>query len=152
MALSTQIWDIGKKRIRHLLQGHVQEIYSLDFSRDGQFLVSGSGDKTAKIWNIETGTCVFDLKIDDFVMGDTGPIDAGITSVARERPKNQACEVKKDADFSRPQSHPTQGWSLLEVSTLLSEFGTPLLVSKSNVSRVTKTQCIGGYMGLPICG
>lgn len=77
-----RIWDIEKKRIRHLLQGHMQEIYSLDFSRDGQFLVSGSGDKTAKIWNIETGTCVFDLKIDDFVMGDTGPIDAGITSVA----------------------------------------------------------------------
>jgi glucose repression regulatory protein TUP1 len=62
----------------------MQEIYSLDFSRDGQFLVSGSGDKSAKIWNIETGTCVFDLKIEDFVMGDSGPIDAGITSVARE--------------------------------------------------------------------
>ncbi len=65
------------------MQGHVQEIYSLDFSRDGQFLVSGSGDKTAKIWNIETGACVFDLKIEDFVMGDAGAIDAGITSVAR---------------------------------------------------------------------
>jgi len=77
-----RIWDISKKRIRHLLQGHMQEIYSLDFSRDGQFLVSGSGDKSAKIWNIETGTCVFDLKIEDFVMGDSGPIDAGITSVA----------------------------------------------------------------------
>jgi glucose repression regulatory protein TUP1 len=62
----------------------MQEIYSLDFSRDGQFLVSGSGDKSAKIWNIETGTRVFDLKIEDFVMGDSGPIDAGITSVARE--------------------------------------------------------------------
>jgi WD40 repeat protein len=79
-----QIWDIAKKRIKHLLTGHNQEIYSLDFSRDGQFLVSGSGDKSARIWDINSGHCVFDLKIEDVVLGEAGPIDAGITSVARE--------------------------------------------------------------------
>lgn len=79
-----RIWDIAKKRIRHLLRGHNQEIYSLEFSRDGQFLVSGSGDRTAKIWDINSGNCVFDLKIEDTVMGEAGPVDAGITSVARE--------------------------------------------------------------------
>jgi glucose repression regulatory protein TUP1 len=79
-----QIWDISKKRIKHLLTGHNQEIYSLDFSRDGQFLVSGSGDKSARIWDINSGHCVFDLKIEDVVLGEAGPIDAGITSVARE--------------------------------------------------------------------
>ncbi|RXK38139.1 glucose repression regulatory protein TUP1 [Tremella mesenterica] len=77
-----RIWDIQKKRIRHLLQGHMQEIYSLDFSRDGRFLVSGSGDKSARIWEIEKGQCVFDLRIEDFIHNETGPIDAGITSVA----------------------------------------------------------------------
>jgi glucose repression regulatory protein TUP1 len=46
--------------------------------------VSGSGDKTARIWDMATGSCVFDLRIEDMVQGEIGPIDAGITSVARE--------------------------------------------------------------------
>jgi WD40 repeat protein len=62
----------------------MQEIYSLDFSRDGRFLVSGSGDKSARVWDIEKGTCVFDLRIEDFLHNEHGPIDAGITSVARK--------------------------------------------------------------------
>lgn len=77
-----RIWDIQKQRIKHLLQGHMQEIYSLDFSRDGRFLVSGSGDKSARVWDIEKGQCVFDLRIEDFIHNEQGPIDAGITSVA----------------------------------------------------------------------
>lgn len=60
----------------------MQEIYSLDFSRDGRFLVSGSGDKSARVWDIEKGQCVFDLRIEDFIHNEQGPIDAGITSVA----------------------------------------------------------------------
>lgn len=47
-----QIWDIAKKRIRNTFEGHQQEIYSLDFSKDGRLIVSGSGDKTAKIWDM----------------------------------------------------------------------------------------------------
>jgi glucose repression regulatory protein TUP1 len=62
----------------------MQEIYSLEFSRDGGFLVSGSGDKSARIWDMNTGACVFDLKIEDAVRGENGLIDAGITSVACE--------------------------------------------------------------------
>ena len=62
----------------------MQEIYSLDFSRDGRFLVSGSGDKSARVWDIEKGTCIFDLRIEDFLHNEHGPIDAGITSVARK--------------------------------------------------------------------
>lgn len=60
----------------------MQEIYSLDFSRDGRYLVSGSGDKSARVWDVEKGTCVFDLRIEDFIHNEHGPIDAGITSVA----------------------------------------------------------------------
>lgn len=77
-----RIWDLKQRRICHLLQGHMQEIYSLDFSRDGRFLVSGSGDKSARIWDVEKGTCVFNLQIEDFIHNEHGPIDAGITSVA----------------------------------------------------------------------
>jgi hypothetical protein len=77
-----RIWDVGKRAIRHLLQGHSQEIYSLDFSSDGRHLVSGSGDQSARIWDIESGACTFDLRVEDLVLGDQGPVDAGLTSVA----------------------------------------------------------------------
>lgn len=75
-----QIWDIATKRIRSVFPGHSQEIYSLDFSRDGRRIVSGSGDRTARIWDMDTGTAIV-LAVDaDGADAATG--DAGVTSVA----------------------------------------------------------------------
>ena len=51
-----QIWDIAKGRIRNIFDGHQQEIYSLDFSRDGRLIISGSGDNTIRIWDMHDGT------------------------------------------------------------------------------------------------
>ncbi|KAF5314611.1 hypothetical protein D9611_007244 [Ephemerocybe angulata] len=47
-----RIWDISKKRIQSVFDGHQQEIYALEFSLDGRLLVSGSGDKTARVWDV----------------------------------------------------------------------------------------------------
>ena len=38
-----------------VLPGHTEEIFSLTFSLDGSLLVSGSEDKTIKLWDIQTG-------------------------------------------------------------------------------------------------
>lgn len=73
-----QIWDIAKKRIRDVFDGHQQEIYSLDFSLDGRLIVSGSGDKTARIWDMQERTSKV-LTIND---PDSLNNDAGVTSVA----------------------------------------------------------------------
>ena len=73
-----QIWDIAKKRIRNVFDGHQQEIYSLDFSLDGRLIVSGSGDKTARIWDMLDGSSKV-LTIND---PDSLNSDAGVTSVA----------------------------------------------------------------------
>ena len=35
-----------------MFDGHQQEIYALEFSLDGRLLVSGSGDKTARVWDV----------------------------------------------------------------------------------------------------
>ena len=71
-----QIWDIARKRIRYTFEGHQQEIYSLDFSHDGSLIVSGSGDKTARIWDMNSRESKV-LPIDD-----DPNVDAGVTSVA----------------------------------------------------------------------
>lgn len=73
-----RIWDIQKKRIRSVFDGHQQEIYSLDFSSDGRLIVSGSGDKTARIWDMVDGSSKV-LTIND---PDSLNNDAGVTSVA----------------------------------------------------------------------
>ncbi|KAJ7099937.1 chromatin associated protein [Mycena belliarum] len=51
-AEDTQIWDLANKRIIAVLSRHQQEIYALDFSVDGRFIVSGSGDKAVRIWDM----------------------------------------------------------------------------------------------------
>lgn len=60
-----------------MLQGHTQDIYSLDYSYDGRLIVSGSGDRTARIWDAETGRPIHTL-----VVEDQDSKDAGVTSVA----------------------------------------------------------------------
>ncbi|KAG5520232.1 hypothetical protein PMAC_001310 [Pneumocystis sp. 'macacae'] len=62
-----RIWDIVKKKIRHLFTGHEQDIYSLDYSQNGKFIASGSGDRTTRVWDIETGHCILTLSIEDGV-------------------------------------------------------------------------------------
>jgi glucose repression regulatory protein TUP1 len=75
--MMSQIWDIAKRSIRGILKGHEQDIYSLEFSRDGRILVSGSGDRTARIWEWQTLRCLHELRIND-----VDQQDLGVTSVA----------------------------------------------------------------------
>ena len=47
-----QIWDIANGRVQQVFDGHQQTVYSLDFSRDGRLIISGSGDNTIRIWDL----------------------------------------------------------------------------------------------------
>ncbi|CAB4911310.1 unannotated protein [freshwater metagenome] len=40
------------------LNGHTSAVYSVSFSPDGKYVVSGSGDKSVKIWTTESGEVV----------------------------------------------------------------------------------------------
>jgi general transcriptional corepressor TUP1 len=59
-----------------VFDGHYQIVYSLDFSLDGRLIVSGSGDKTVRIWSMELGTS----KV--LTINDPANNNAGVTSVA----------------------------------------------------------------------
>ena len=43
--------------LSQLFTGHSREVTSVCFSPDGSRIVSGSDDKTVRIWNAVTGAC-----------------------------------------------------------------------------------------------
>ena len=45
-----------------------KSVSSVHFSPDGTRLVSGSWDKTVKIWDPSTGSCLSELRVDDPVV------------------------------------------------------------------------------------
>jgi WD40 repeat protein len=49
-----QIWDIATKHIPCIFEGHEKPVISLNFSRDGRLIISGSRDNTVRIWDMET--------------------------------------------------------------------------------------------------
>ena len=44
-----------------MLRGHNDFVFSIVFSPQGKTLISGSGDKTIKIWNLDSETHIKEL-------------------------------------------------------------------------------------------
>ena len=49
---SLKIWDLEQGTLLKTLTGHTMEVISLAWSPDGQYLVSGSQDRTIKFWDL----------------------------------------------------------------------------------------------------
>jgi WD40 repeat protein len=49
-----KLWSIELQKEVTKLQGHSESIYSLAFSPGGKYLASGSGDKTVKLWSMDS--------------------------------------------------------------------------------------------------
>ena len=51
----TRVWDAGTGRLRHRLSGHTGTVHNVAWSGDSSRLLTGSGDGTAKVWEIGKG-------------------------------------------------------------------------------------------------
>ena len=55
------LWDLETKQLWSKLVGHKERVLSLAFTPDGRFLLSGSLDKTAVLWDVASGQQCYTL-------------------------------------------------------------------------------------------
>lgn len=55
---SIKLWNWQTGDCLRTLRGHINWVWTVVFSPDGQLLASGSYDRTIKLWNVRTGECV----------------------------------------------------------------------------------------------
>jgi WD40 repeat protein len=51
------IWELRCFLAPDVLRGHSGEIYAVAITPDGERIVTGSWDNTARVWNLKTGVC-----------------------------------------------------------------------------------------------
>lgn len=61
---SVEIFDATSGNLLHSLIGHTDIIIVVSFSACGKYIITGSHDKTVKIWNALSGKCVKTIKCD----------------------------------------------------------------------------------------
>ncbi|MBI4851329.1 MAG: serine/threonine protein kinase [Acidobacteria bacterium] len=53
-----ELWDISSKERQAVFEGHIRLVEDLEFSHDGNFVISGGVDETIKIWDINKKSLV----------------------------------------------------------------------------------------------
>ena len=69
-----KVWDISTEEVVLVLEGHTDNVTSVDYSPNGDYIVSASEDETVRIWDIETGNILHTLN------GHTGRVNVVIFS------------------------------------------------------------------------
>ncbi|KAF7104966.1 hypothetical protein CFC21_105822 [Triticum aestivum] len=66
---TVKVWSLDSLKSKYTLSGHLETVYCLDFfTRDGQqYLISGSFDGTAKIWDLQKEEFVHTLEHESIV-------------------------------------------------------------------------------------
>ena len=56
---SFRLWDVHTERVRHTVSAHAHnaKVFAIRFSADGATLVTGSTDRSLKVWDLAGGAC-----------------------------------------------------------------------------------------------
>src|SRR5207253_10124998 len=57
-----QLWNVENGNLMRELLGHTDWVYSIAYSSDGQRIVTGSADGTAKVWNAGNGAMLANMQ------------------------------------------------------------------------------------------
>ncbi|KAK6465259.1 WD40-repeat-containing domain protein [Scheffersomyces coipomensis] len=112
-----------------VLHGHTKGILTLDWSKNN-FLLSGSMDRTAKLWHVERDTCLQTFQHEDFV------------TTAKFHPTDDRFFLSGSLD-----NH-ARLWSILETKVAYSKnLGDDVLITASQFTPDGRYIIIGGFNG-----
>ena len=60
-----EAWDLKSGRLAGTLTGHTRPIFSLEYTADGSHIISGSEDKTVRVWDVRSHSNCVVLQLDD---------------------------------------------------------------------------------------
>lgn len=63
------VWETSTGHALHVLSAHSHTAHALRLSADGRWLVSGSPDRTVRLWDVNTGRCLRTLQHSEWVWG-----------------------------------------------------------------------------------
>jgi WD40 repeat protein len=78
------VWDVATGKIVLRLTGHTGDVVHCAISPDGRWLVTGSRDKTARIWDADSGQCLHVLRHEGIPHGAFSADGRWLATVARE--------------------------------------------------------------------
>lgn len=58
MDWSAKLWDIETGSILLNFSGHKGEVISINFTNEGDRIITGSFDGTARVWDAKSGKCI----------------------------------------------------------------------------------------------
>ncbi|KAI2633402.1 WD40 repeat-like protein [Xylaria nigripes] len=95
---TVRVWRISTGETVHVLQGHIQKVYSVVLDVERNRCISGSMDSFIKIWDLETGSCLHTLEGHTLLVGLLDLRDERLVSAAADStlriwdPKTGLCQ------------------------------------------------------------
>ncbi|QWU86519.1 hypothetical protein CA3LBN_000737 [Candidozyma haemuli] len=112
-----------------VFEGHTKSILTLDWSKNN-FLISGSMDRTVKLWNVERSECLETFKHDDFV------------TTVKFHPNDDRFFLSGSLD------NYVRLWSILDNSIAYSKnLGNDVLITALAFTPVGNNCIVGGFNG-----